>query len=187
MNKRAVVFVLGVIMGALICMGLTCEPKQETQDDGFRQEIISMSIRESQEIEKEFKPVETVSVKYIPPKKQEKREIYLNELDMLARCVEAEAGTQDLLGKRLVVDVILNRVDSSGFPNDIISVITQDGQFSVVGNGMIDLVEPSESTFEAIEMELEQRTDSEILYFRTGHPHSWCESSYQHGAHFFGW
>ena len=54
-----------------------------------------------------------------------------DSLEMLAKCVQAEAGNQGLLGKRLVVDVILNRVDSDRFPNTIEGVITQSGQFAV--------------------------------------------------------
>jgi spore germination cell wall hydrolase CwlJ-like protein len=45
-------------------------------------------------------------------------EDYYDQLELLALCVEAEAGNQDQMGKRLVVDVILNRVDSPNYPND---------------------------------------------------------------------
>ena len=40
-----------------------------------------------------------------------KEEIYYDSLELLAVCVEAEAGNQSLEGKKMVVDVILNRVD----------------------------------------------------------------------------
>ena len=36
-------------------------------------------------------------------------EEYEGELELLATLVEAEAGNQDMTGKRLVVDVVLNR------------------------------------------------------------------------------
>lgn len=39
-----------------------------------------------------------------------------SEMAMLAQLVQAEAGNQDLTGKRLVADVVLNRVDSERFP-----------------------------------------------------------------------
>ena len=56
-------------------------------------------------------------------------EEYWDSLELLAICVEAEAGNQSLEGKRLVVDVILNRVDdrSGVWGDDIASVITQRG------------------------------------------------------------
>lgn len=115
----------------------------------------------------------------------EEEEFY-DSLENLAICVEAEAGNQGLKGKQLVVDVILNRVDSPMFPNDINSVIEQPGQFSVYSNGsMGKIYEPSEETFEAINMELEHRTNNEVLYFRTGNYHSGMKKLFKHGNHYF--
>ena len=56
-------------------------------------------------------------------------EIYYDSLEYLACLVEAEAGNQDELGKRLVVDVVLNRLDSNEFPDNIYDVINQKNQF----------------------------------------------------------
>lgn len=114
-------------------------------------------------------------------------ELYDDSLELLAICVEAEAGNQDLMGKRLVVDVILNRVDSERFPNDITSVITQDYQFSSYTDGNMDKVwEPSEETFEAVRTELEERTNSEVLFFTEGRYNPYCEPLFKHGDHYFG-
>lgn len=115
-------------------------------------------------------------------------QFYYDSLELLAICVEAEAGNQDLLGKRLVVDVILNRVDSEQFPNDIVSVITQPNQFSSYSDGHMDGVyEPSEETFRAVRMELETRTDCKILFFTEGKYNPYCTPAYQHGDHYFGY
>ncbi len=51
-------------------------------------------------------------------------ERYYDSLEILAVCVEAEAGNQSLDGKRMVVDVILNRVDHPDWPDSIEGVIT---------------------------------------------------------------
>lgn len=56
-----------------------------------------------------------------------------SELELIAKCVESEAGNQNDLGKRLVVDVILNRVDSERFPDDVESVISQKYHFTTFG------------------------------------------------------
>lgn len=115
-------------------------------------------------------------------------EKYFDSLEMLAICVEAEAGNQDLMGKRLVVDVILNRVDSDRFPNDIESVISQPYQFATYNDGSMDAVyEPSEETFKAVQMELENRTDSEILFFTAKGFNNYSEPAYKHGDHYFGY
>ena len=107
--------------------------------------------------------------------------------EILAKCVESEAGNQGLMGKRFVVDVILNRVDSETFPNDVTSVINQKGQFSVVSNGRINRTEPSEETYEAIRMELEHRTDDQILFFASGNYNKCSVPAYKHGDHYFGY
>lgn len=108
-------------------------------------------------------------------------------LDFLARCVEAEAANQGLLGKCLVVDVILNRVDSEAFPNTIEDVIKARNQFAVYANGRMDRVTPTEETFEAIELELLERTDTQILYFNTGGFKGYYTPAFQHKDHYFGY
>lgn len=115
-------------------------------------------------------------------------EQFCDSLELLAICVEAEAGNQDMMGKRLVVDVILNRVDSDRFPNDIEAVITEPHQFASWTDGGMDAVfEPSEETFEAVRMELEQRTDSDILFFTAGGYNKYCNPAYKYGDHYFGY
>lgn len=189
--KKGIIFILGLIVGALLCMGLTYEPKQQEQTqtpEEYREEIIALSIQEAEEIKKERieRPREVMELPKVEPVTYQD-EFYIDELLYLAKCVEAEAGNQDQLGKRLVVDVILNRVDSMEFPDTITEVINQQGQFSVVANGSIEKQTPNRDTWEAIALELERRTDTNVLYFKTGGLHSFCKDGYQHGAHFFGW
>lgn len=92
-------------------------------------------------------------------------ESYYNTMELLARVVEAEAGNQGLDGKRMVVDVVLNRVKDKDFPDDIKGVLTEENAFTVYGNGMIYEVEPTEETWEAIRMELEEVGYPGLLYF----------------------
>lgn len=113
---------------------------------------------------------------------------YYDSLETLAICVEAEAGNQDLMGKRLVADVILNRVESEAFPNDINAVIYQERQFSTATDGAMDRVyEPSEETFKAVQLELTSRTDRNILFFTAGGYNKYCTPAYRYGAHYFGY
>jgi len=98
-------------------------------------------------------------------------ELYYDSLELLACCVEAEAGNQSRYGKKLVVDVVLNRVDNPNFPDNITDVIMQrlgsHYQFGVVYDGRIYTVEPSEETFAVIQEELQTRTNSEVVFFTT--------------------
>ncbi|MCS0827418.1 cell wall hydrolase [Cytobacillus firmus] len=61
-----------------------------------------------------------------------------SDVDLMARLVRAEALGEPYAGKVAVAYVVLNRVDSSQFPNTIKGVIYQKGQFSPVSNGAIN-------------------------------------------------
>ena len=112
-------------------------------------------------------------------------ECYYDSLELLALCVESEAGNQGLYGKKLVADVVLNRVDSPDYPDNITDVIMQQNQFSVVLDGRIWTVEPSEETFEAIREELEQRTNTEIIFFTSEGYSPYGEPWGKIGDHYF--
>lgn len=113
-------------------------------------------------------------------------ELYCDSLETLAICVMAEAGGEDLEGMRMVADVILNRVDSAGFPDDIEAVITQPYQFtSYWGGGMDRHNVPSEEAYKACQMELEKRSYPGILYYRTGRYSDYGTPSFKHGKHYF--
>ena len=92
---------------------------------------------------------------------------YYRSIDELAHLVRAEAGNQDLMGKRLVVDVVLNRVESELFPNTIHDVIYAPSQFAVISNGRWEnCADEIDSTdYEACRLEIENRTNDEVLYF----------------------
>ena len=60
---------------------------------------------------------------------QIQEEIRLGDMELMAQLVEAEAGNQPFEGKCLVVDVILNRVESPDWPNTIEEVIFQDNTY----------------------------------------------------------
>lgn len=107
------------------------------------------------------------------------------DLDVLERCVEAEAGNQGLLGKQYVTDVILNRMYSDDYPNSIIGVIYQENQFEVVNCGTIETINVSEETKEAIQLELESRLDESIIHFKTKDYHKFGEPMFQHKDHYF--
>lgn len=76
------------------------------------------------------------------------------EKNILYRIVEAEAGGENFRGKLLVANVILNRVASTQFPNDIKSVVFQSSggkyQFSPIKDGRYFSVTISEETKQAV-------------------------------------
>jgi N-acetylmuramoyl-L-alanine amidase len=113
-------------------------------------------------------------------------EMYYDSLELLAICVQAEAGNQSLLGRRMVVDVILNRVDDPDFPDTIEGVITQKNAFASYWDGGMDRVyEPDELTFQAVQMEISSRSYPGLLYFRTSRYSSYGTPWRKVGAHYF--
>jgi N-acetylmuramoyl-L-alanine amidase len=95
--------------------------------------------------------------------------ITAEEKDLLARLVHAEAEGEPYAGKVAVATVVLNRVDSSLFPNDIKSVIYQKDQgyfaFTPVQNGTINQPADAKSK-EAVQEALAYRgMGNHSLYF----------------------
>lgn len=118
---------------------------------------------------------------------QIEEEIYLGELELLAQLVEAEAGNQDFEGKCLVVDCVLNRVESPEFPDTISEVIFQDGQFSVVSNGAFEKAawNMKESDYAAVMVETELHTNKDVLYFNNNKNVAGSGELYKVGGHWF--
>ena len=108
-----------------------------------------------------------------------------NDYEYMAKCVLAEAGNQDEYGKRLVIDVILNRKENTAFPDTYEDIINQPNQFEVVENGSINEQVPNEYIYNLILQELEKRTDPDILYFKTIDYHDFAEPVIHHQDHYF--
>ena len=61
-----------------------------------------------------------------------------DEVELLAALVYCEAGNQSYEGKLAVANVVLNRLNSSQFPNTIKDVIYQKNQFSPASSGALE-------------------------------------------------
>ena len=125
----------------------------------------------------------------IEPKKEE-AQMDINykaeyEIELMARVVEAEAGNQSPLGKRLVADTILNRVDHPAFPDTVKEVVYQEGQFATVKSGAIYTVSPTQETMTAVIMERAHRTETNVIYFNNGGYPSYGEPYEKVGDHYF--
>jgi N-acetylmuramoyl-L-alanine amidase len=71
-----------------------------------------------------------------------------SDLYLLAKCIYAEARGESYTGQVAVGAVVLNRVASSAFPNTIAGVIYQNGAFTAVSDGQINL-EPDKTAMNA--------------------------------------
>jgi len=89
------------------------------------------------------------------------------ELDVLYRIVEAEAGSQDVIGKCLVANVILNRVKHPNFDKTITGVVFASGQFQPTSDGRYYTITVSDSTKEAVQKALAGEDYSQgALFFK---------------------
>lgn len=115
-------------------------------------------------------------------------ELWTDSLEYLACCVEAEAGNQSELGKRLVCDTVLNRFDSGKYET-LYDVINEEHngvyQYSVVEDGSIFEVIPTEETYRIVAEEIENRANTEVLYFRTKHYHTFGIPLFKEDDHYF--
>ena len=86
------------------------------------------------------------------------------EYEILTRIVEAEAGTEDVKGKMLIANVVLNRVAYWEFPNNIKDVVFQKkgkrDQFSPIKDGRYYEVEVQDSTRIAVDRVLAGEDES---------------------------
>lgn len=114
-------------------------------------------------------------------------EILLGEMELIAQLVEAEAGNQSFEGKCLVVDVILNRVESPDFPNTITEVIFQEGQFSVITNGAFEKAawNMKDSDYAAVSCEMALHSNRDVLYFNNCSNVAGTGDVFKVGGHWF--
>ncbi len=121
------------------------------------------------------------------------------DYDTLLRIVEAEAGSEDIKGRVLVANVIMNRVKSENFPDTVTEVVwdNSDGvpQFSPTYDGRINEVTVSDETKEAVKQALKGTDYSEgALFFiqksaAEAHNVKWFEKDlkklFKYGVHEF--
>ena len=97
------------------------------------------------------------------------------DLYLLANLIYCEAGGEPYEGQVAVGAVVMNRVMSSKFPDSIIGVIYQKGQFAPVASGRLDLAltvnKATDSCYRAAEEAMAGRTNvGNCLFFRTPIP-----------------
>lgn len=110
------------------------------------------------------------------------------DIDALERLVQCEASTEDADGKALVASVVLNRVDTGIWGDDILSVIEAPGQFQPVDSGAYKVTDVDSSTKDAvISALLEDDISHGALYFQKSTAKVWGDKQYlfRHGSHSF--
>ncbi len=73
---------------------------------------------------------------------------YSSNVNLLARVISGEARGESYTGQVAIAAVVLNRVKSTSFPNSAAGVIYQQGAFTAVSDGQINIT-PSQSCYNA--------------------------------------
>lgn len=107
------------------------------------------------------------------------------DIELISLVTMAEAEGECESGQRLVIDTILNRVDSSEFPNTVYEVVYQPDQFTSVWNGRIDNCKMVDDICNLVFEELENRTNHDVCFFRTDHYSEYGFPLFQVGNHYF--
>lgn len=108
------------------------------------------------------------------------------EVILLQKVVSAESRGESSEAQYNVACVILNRLESSFFPDSLEEVVNQSGQFSCVESGAILNVPITESVVEAVASALDNNTlDAKVMWFRSNHYHPFHKNAFQIGQMFF--
>lgn len=166
-KPRAIATVLCMIffIGFAVC-GVVRSTDKETS------EIMADLLMESPDLEPEVK-------------KEPDYPLTQEEIDLIALVTMGEAEGETELGKRLVIDTILNRIDHPSFPDTVYDVVYQPNQFSVMWNSRIDRCYVMPEIVELVKEELLERTNYDCVFFMAGGYSKYGEPLFQECCHYF--
>ena len=129
----------------------------------------------------------TVDIQGVVEKKKSEPEISMSKDDMkrIAQMTMAEAEGESEYGQRLVIDTILNRVDSSTFPDTVYDVLYQPYQFSSIKDGRFARCHVKKELYELVVEEVHNRTNYDVIFFRTGHYSKYGTPLFKEDSHYF--
>ena len=160
MYKRALSGLL--MINLLFLAGLLCLCRMEEIRQEMQQTVLEVHTEESLLADKESIIMGIASrtssgqrvVDCSELQRESKYQLEQEDLEVLLRIVEAEAGCEDEEGKLLVANVILNRLNSDRFPDSITEIVFQRengvAQFSPITDGSYNRVRISEETVDAV-------------------------------------
>lgn len=170
---------------------------KETSVAEASDEISSFSVKAdttliAEEAEAMAEVKEKASSKYVV-------DISKEEITMLERMVQAEAGSEDVKGRVLVANVIINRTKDDEFPDSIEGVIFQKSggeyQFSPISDKRYWSVKVTDKTKEAVQLALEGEDYSDGALFFMARKRArvssarWFDNNlkwlFKHGGHEF--
>lgn len=108
-----------------------------------------------------------------------------DEIELIALATMAEAEGEPELGKRWVIDTILNRYENGNYGKTIHDVVYAKNQYTAMHGERVTRCYVREDIVQLVKEEIVSRTNDEVLYFRTGHYHNFGTPMTQIGNHYF--
>lgn len=121
----------------------------------------------------------------IKPLEEAEELLPCEDISLIALITMAEAEGECEEGKRLVIDTVLNRIDSEHFPDNTYDVIYQKNQFSSIWNGRVDRCEVRDDICQLVMEELQSRTNRNVVFFTAGGYSKYGVPMFQLGNHYF--
>lgn len=176
-----IICILIVVVVITMVLGISAVAVNFRKDEA--QNVSTNTIEATEAMTYMCEPIEPVSVdKTEEPKKPNISE---REIELLALVTMAEAEGESEKGQRLVIDTILNRVDSDYWPDTVTDVIYQSGQFSSMWNGRIDRCYVKDDIYNLVLEELVSRTNHDVVYFTAGDYGKYGTPLFREGNHYF--
>ena len=171
--KKAPMILISVLMSVVIATAVTIDdqgytPRYSVSDVAYAKETLPIIVS--------TEPIEVEEPAFTE-----------EEIDLMALITMAEAEGESELGKRLVIDTILNRVDSEAgyFPDTVYEVIYQTNAFEPVWNGRMDRCYVMDDIRQLVIEEIENRTNYDVVYFTAGEYNPYGTPMFSEGNHYF--
>lgn len=139
----SLLILLGMVSQVMQRFQMMTEPKEITMRESSYTKLVEEAVSEPRVVD------ETLLVR------EKCYDLSKEDYENLLRIVESEATGEDLKGRILVANVVMNRVKSRKFPNSVTKVVMQrengNVQFSPVADGRFYRVSVSSKTREAVD------------------------------------
>ena len=193
--------ILGAVMAAICvaaCLAFLVSGKEYTPQEekeileGYTQEPIIRGTPDLEVVDATIDPVGCKDELIVKQSKTAKdsasdtpeEDVLDDQFEELCQAVMDEGGyTEPDDGLRMMADGILNRMDSDLFPDTIHEVIWQKGQFACTSD--FYKWEVTERVIRICAEEMEHRTNTRVLFWRTGHYHAKTTPIAHIGHHYY--
>ena len=169
-----------------MAVAMPTEIETETPDEATVERALPVALSVEETVETEVVPVSDMAglellLEEVEPKYTDA------DIELIALVTMAEAEGESEYGKRLVIDTILNRVDSeiSYMPDTVTDVIYQPNQFSSMWNGRVDRCYVSDEIVQLVKEEMEHRTNYDVLFFHANNYGAYGTPLFSEGNHYF--